>query len=302
MQQDIGTIISKGFTTWTRNLNISLPIILNFGISVLLIMVTFVAFVVFFVMPKFPAMDLDPANILPEHMIGILSSVVVDNIIIIIAGFIVIMVLITFIESYFLAGAIGMAKIAMKTGDTHLSDMYLYGNKNAVNLFWTNILIMLIIFAGIIFVVPGVLVMGNLNEILSNPDETAGSLILFLIGFLVWIFYIMIVTIILSIVKFALVVENLDPISALETGYKFFMNNKLDVLLMWLILIAISLFFSIISESISSVPVLSTLWTFINVVLSIVIIPTLTIVWWTRLYLIRTGRKIYDTAEMYDDY
>lgn len=302
MQQDIGTIISKGFATWTRNLNISLPFILNFGISVLLILVASIVFVAVFVMPEFSAMDLDSANILPEHMIGVLTSIAVDHIMIIIAGFILIMVLLMFIESYFTAGAIGMAKIAMKTGDTHLSDMYLYGNKNAVNLFWTNILLILIMFAGIVFVVPGILVIENINVILSNPAETAASSILLLIGFLVWILYLIILSIILSIVRYALVVENLDPISALETGYKFFMNNKLDVLLMWLILISISFLISIISEIISSMPVLPTLWTFINIVLSIAVIPALTTIWLTRLYLIRTGEKMHDTAELYGGY
>ncbi|HJH31199.1 MAG TPA: hypothetical protein C5S50_03210 [Methanosarcinaceae archaeon] len=297
MQQDIGTIISKGFKTWTRNLNISLPFILNFGITVLIALVAFVVFIVVLVVPKLSSMNIDPKNILPEQMLGILSSVVVDHMILIIAGFVIIMVLMMFIQSYFIAGAIGMSKVAMETGDTHLKDMYHYGNKNAVNLFWINVLITLITFAGIIFVVPGVLVMEDLNMFLSNTEETVASSILFIVGFLVWILYIIIVTIILSIVNYALVVENLDPISALETGFRFFMSNKFDILLMWLVLIAISIFIEIIGIGINLVPVLSILWIFIDIIISIAVIPPLTTVWWTRLYLSRTGRKMYDINE-----
>ena len=39
MQEDIGTIINKGFGTWTRNLNICIPFVLNFVLNGLLMAV-----------------------------------------------------------------------------------------------------------------------------------------------------------------------------------------------------------------------------------------------------------------------
>ena len=298
MSQDIGAVISKGFDTWTKNLNISLPFILNFGINGLLALVAFIIFIAVFVMPELSSIGLDPVNISPEQMISVLSSVVIDNMISIIAGFIVIMILMMFIQSYFMAGAVGMSKVAAETGDAQLNDMLSYGNQNVVNLFWTNILLALIILAGIIFVVPGVLAVEDLNLILSNPEETAGSSIIFAVGFLAWMLYILVASIILSLVKYALVVEKLDPIGALEVGIRFFMGNKLDVFLMWLILISISVLIGVIGNAISSVPVVSTLWSFADIVISIAVIPPLTTVWWTRLYLSRTGRKLYDVNEL----
>lgn len=300
MSQDIGTVISKGFDTWTKNLNISLPFILNFGINGLLALVAFAIFVVVFVMPELSSIGLDPVNISPEQMIGVLSSVVIDHMISIIAGFAVIMIAMMFIQSYFMAGAVGMSKVAAETGDAHLNDMLLYGNQNVVNLFWANILLALITLAGIVFVVPGVLAVDDLGLILSNLEETAGSSILFAAGFLVWMLYILVVSIVLSLVKYTLVVEKLDPISALEVGIRFFMGNKLDVFLMWLVLISISVLIGIIGSAISSVPVLSTLWSFADIVISIAVIPPLTTVWWTRLYLGRTGRKLYDINDLLD--
>ena len=300
MQQDIGTIINKGFGTWTRNLNISLPYILNFGINGLLALMAFVVFVAVFVMPELSSIGLDPANISPEQMLSILSSVAVDHMMLIIAGIAFIMILMMFIQSYFTAGAIGMSKNAMETGDTHLNDMFFYGNQNVVNLFLTSILLALIMFAGIIFVVPGVLAVENLSMFLSNPEETAASSVLLGIGFLAWMLYILIASIVLSIVKYALVVGNLDPMSALEIGFRFFMGNKFDILLVWLILISISVLIGIIGEGISSVPVLSTLWTFADIAITVAVIPPLTTIWWTRLYLSRTGRNIHDVSELLD--
>ena len=298
MSQDIGEVINKGFNTWTKNLNISLPFILNFGINGLLAIVAFVIFVAIFVMPELSSMGVDPANISPEQMISVLSSVTAEHFKLIIAGSVVIVILMMFIQSYFIGGAIGMSKVAVETGDAQLNDMFLYGNQNVVNLFWTSILLALIILAGIVFIVPGALAVEDFSLILSNPEETVGSSALFVAGFLVWMLYVLVASIILAIVKYALVVEKLDPIGALEVGFRFFMDNKLDVFLMWLILISISIFISIIGGAISSVPVLSTLWTFADIVTSIAVIPPLTTVWWTRLYLSRTGRKMYDVNEL----
>ena len=300
MPQDIGTIINKGFGTWTRNLNISLPFILNFGISGLMALMAFIVFVAVFVMPELSSIGLDPANISPEQMFSILSSVAVDHTMLIIVVFVTIMILMMFIQSYFIAGAIGMSKIATETGDTHLNDMLSYGNRNVVNLFLTNILLALIMLAGIVFIVPGILSIENFNMLLSNPEETVASSVLFAFGFLVWMLYILVASIVLSIVKYALVVEDLDPISALETGFRFFMGNKLDIFLMWLILISISVFVGIIGEGISLVPVISTIWTFTDIVISIAVIPPLTTVWWTRLYISRAGRNMYDVNELLD--
>lgn len=297
MSEDIGTIINKGFGTWSRNLSISLPFVLNFGINGLLALTSLVVFLAVFVMPDLSSMGLDPANILPEQLFSILSSVVIDHMMLIIAGFVIIMVLMMFIQSYFMAGVIGMSKVAIETGDVHLNDMFFYGNKNVVNLFLTSILLALIMFAGIIFVVPAVLAVDDFNVVLSNPEETISSFF-FVIGFLVWVLYVLIASIILSIVNYTLVVEDLDPISALETGFRFFMGNKLDVFFMWLILISISVFVGIIGEVISLVPVFSTIWIFTDIVISIAVIPPLTAVWWTRLYLGRTGRKLYDVDEL----
>jgi len=254
MAEDIGTILNKGFNTWTRNLNICIPFVLNFVISALLVAVAFLIFVGVFILPELTSTGLDPATISPEQMMDIFSSVFTGHLWIIIAGVILIIPVMMFVQAYFTAGAIGMSKSAAETGNTELKEMWQSANQNAVSLFFTNILISLITLAA--------------------------------------------VHIMLSVAEYALVVDKLDPISALETGFKFFINNKFDVFSLWLIIIALSFFITIIGEMMNSVQLLAAVWTFADLVISIVIIPPLTTIWWTRLWLNRTGRKLYDHGEL----
>jgi len=298
MAEDIGTILNKGFNTWTRNLNICIPFVLNFIISALLVAVAFLIFVGVLILPELTSTGLDPATISPEQMMDIFSSVFTGHPWIIIAGVILIIPVMMFVQAYFTAGAIGMSKRAAETGNTTLKEMWRSANQNAVNLFFTNILISLISLAGIVFIVPGALVTRDFSMLLTDPTQASGSILLLVTGFLIWMLYILAVHIMLSVAEYALVVDNLDPISALETGFKFFINNKFDVFSLWLIMIALSFFITIIGEMMNSVQLLATVWTFADLVISIVIIPPLTTIWWTRLWLDRTGRKLYDHGEL----
>jgi hypothetical protein len=298
MQEDIGTIINKGFGTWTRNLNICIPFVLNFVLNGLLMAVAFTIFVGLFVVPELSSAGLDPELISPEQMIEIFSSLFSEQIWTIIAGFIVIIPLMMLIQSYFTAGAIGMSKNAAESGNTDLKEMWQSANQNVFNLFLTKVLIALITLTGIVFIVPGVLAVEDFDLLLANPTEAAGSMVLLTIGLLIWMLYIIAVNVMLSISEYALVVDKLDPITALETGFKFFLNNKFDVVLLWMILVALSVFITIIGEFVSSIPAFATIWTFLDLAISIAVIPPLTTIWWTRLLLNRSGRKMYDPTEL----
>ena len=302
MQEDIGTIINKGFGTLTRNLNICTPFVMSFVLNGLLIAVAFTVFVGFFIVPEISSAGLDPDIISPEQTIEIFSSVFSEQIWTIVAGFIVIIPLMMLIQSYFTAGAIGMSKNAAETGNTNLKEMWKSANQNVFNLFLTNILILLITLAGIVFIVPGVLAFEDFNMLLANPTEAANSMILLTIGLLIWMLYIIAVNVMLSISEYALVVDKLDPITALEIGFKFFLNNKFDVLFLWMIMVVLSVFISIIGELVSSVQVFAAIWTFLDLIISIAVIPPLTTIWWTRLLLDRSGRKMYDPTELLMDF
>jgi hypothetical protein len=76
------------------------------------------------------------------------------------------------------------------------------------------------------------------------------------------------------------------------------MQNKFDTLLLWLSIISISILLGIIGQMMVTTRLLSILWFFVEFIISFAVIQPLTTVWWTRMFLRRTGREVYDI----DDY
>ncbi|ADI73514.1 conserved hypothetical protein [Methanohalobium evestigatum Z-7303] len=298
MTEEIGSILSRGFNTFTRNLNITVPFILNLVLSGIIFILGLTAFTAMFVMPALPSGDLGPANVNVEQVMNIFSSVFIENLWIVIAGILILTLLITFVQSYFTAGAIGMSKNATENGNTDIGKMFRYGRENVVNMFFLKILLGLITFAGIIFLIPGFLSVEDLDLLISNPQMATGSAVLLFAGFLVWMLYIAAISIVLAFTEYALIVDKLDPVSSIEEGFNKFMENKLDVFLLWLVILAISILMGIIGEFVGIIEITAIAWGFINLILSIIIIPVLETIWWTRLYMDKTGKDIYKPEEL----
>jgi hypothetical protein len=228
----------------------------------------------------------------------LLMSLFSDNIVIVLVLGLITFLAISFVQSYFEAGAIGMAQSASASGHTTFDDMLRAGKDNVFSLFLTRIIISLIFIAGIVFIVPGMLVMGDFNSFIDNPENALLTSLLLLFGFLIWGLYILVIDIIFSVVRFGLVLDRLGPMEALETGYRFFINNKLVVFLMYLVVIGISIAINMVGELISYVEVLANAWIFLSFVLSFAVIQPLVTVWWTRLYMNRTGKELYDISDL----
>ena len=153
-----------------------------------------------------------------------------------------------FVQSFFTAGAIGMAKKASETGDTVFSDMLISGSKNVFRLFLTTLLMTLLLLVGIIFMVPGALAVGDLSLLIENPAAQIQSMGVLSIGMILWGTYIMAVSIVLSLTSYALVIDELDPLEALSAGFRFFMENKLDVFFVWIIYVGMAFINTLVSE------------------------------------------------------
>jgi hypothetical protein len=170
------------------------------------------------------------------------------------------------------------------------------GSKNAFKLFLIYILISLLLLAGIVFVVPGALTIGNLSALIENPQaasvQGAGLLAL---GMLIWWGYIVFLNIALSFTQYALVIDELGPLEALGAGFRFFMENKVDVLFVWFITIGLSSINFFIGNQYGANHVLVS---GLTVLLSIVVIRPLITVFYTHLYASRKGKKIYDPADL----
>lgn len=297
MPEDIGTIINKGFKTWVRNLNICIPFVLNSVVGGILSFFYFAVIGILLLGPELES-GVDPSLLPPEELFTIIADAALENTGTVVLVTLLFFLMVGFVQAFFTAGAIGMAKRAAETGDTVLSDMMAAGKRNGFRLFLFSVLIALLAFAGIVFVVPGALAVGDLSYFLDNPEASLRGAGLLSLGILVWVLYALILNISLTMVGYALVIDELDPIEAISMGLRVFMGNKLDVIILWVLSLSLSFVASYIQEFIGSdsgfVFMLTTLF-------SLIVIAPLTAVWWTRLYLTKTCRNLYDHTELLCD-
>lgn len=294
MHEDFGTIINRGVNSWYRNLNICIPFVLNFFIN-LLLYVFFFGLMGMLLFASNAQEIVDPASMPPEELYSIVLQGFTDNFalsMLLIFGF---LLLGMYIQSFFTAGAIGMANRAIETGDTVLTDMLVSGSRNSFRLFLTNLLLSLLLLGGIIFIVPGALQVGDFSGLLENPEAQLESMGVLVIGILLWAFYMAIISIVLSLAPYALVIDRLDPLEAMKTGFAFFKENKLDVFFIWVIYIGLALVNNFVGEFIGS---RSLLVAGITSIIPIFVLQPLIAVLWTRLYMSKKGKKLYNPSDL----
>ncbi|VVB51802.1 Uncharacterised protein [uncultured archaeon] len=287
MVEDIGKIISNGFETYTKNLNICIPFILDFFISILLVVL--LASFGFAGIFGSSLLNIENAKS-PEEVVSILLPLIGQHIVEIAIIVVIIVLFVFFIQAYFTSGAIGMAIQATESGKSNLSAMRDAGKKNLVNMFLAELLFSLLSLVGIIFIVPGAM---NIDISKMLTSENMGAFALLAGGFLVWVLYLIILSILLAVFRFALVADNLGPLESLATSLSFFKKNKGEVFLLFVFIFVIALVFIIIDQIMGQIPVISIIWSLINFIISLIIIPPLTTIWWVRLYMSRTNRKLY---------
>lgn len=287
MVEDIGKIISNGFDAYTKNLNLCVPFILNVFITGFLALIMFgIGFFLIF----YPSLASFKKGASPEDIVSSLLPFMMQHIWEIIFMITIIFLIIMLIESFFMAGAIGMAKQATETGKSELSTMMDAGKKNFVNLFLAEILVGLLSLAGIVLMVPGAMKVDF--TALFSPRNT-DAMILLAGGFILWMVYLLIIGLALAVFRYALVVDNLGPIESITTGFGFFKKHWVDVVLLLLIVIAISIVFFIIDQIMAFIPIINFIWPFVSLIISFFILQPLSTIWWVRLYMTGTGKKIY---------
>ncbi len=283
MAEDIGKIINNGIETYTKNINLCVPFILNIlvlGLTALII--TVIGFLT--ILSSFSFKEYNSPDALALAMISTLSQHVYE-----ITAFVIIGVLIlVFIASFFTSGAIGMARQANETGRSQLSTMMEAGKKNVVNLFLAEILVMLLVFAGIVFLVPGIKSMN-----FSQPSENTSAVLLLLVGFLLFMIYLLILSVVMAAFRYALVIESLGPVEGIIAGIDFFKKNLFDVVLLILVTFAVAFVFAIIDQIMGLIPIINVVWFFISLIISACVLSPIMTVWWVRLYMTRTGKQVF---------
>jgi len=226
--EEIGELIGKGFAVWQRNLNLCIPYIF----SSLAAMLIFMAFAMAMLVFAFPQMErywklflsleglgeVGAADEIYAQMVASLMDLDWQSympIFILILGMIL---LLSLAGSYFNAGAIGMARQPLEEGRSAISSLWSAGRRHFWNMFLLNLLIGLIVMAGVIFLLPGI------EQIVVNPpdyQQYTEGMGLILAGGAIFIIYALLLSIIFSPAPYALVLEGLGPVAAVKAGIEF---------------------------------------------------------------------------------
>ncbi len=280
MVEETGSVIGKGFETWKQNLSICLPFVfssvLTSVVGIIIIGGAILAAIPSLV-PLFTKLDekFYTPDVIPQLLPQILQSMGI-----IIIAIIVTIILCMLIDAFFWAGAIGMAKEATETGRANISHMIEYGKRKFISLFFTDIIIGLISFVGLVFLVPGILYILPKLSVLSvlPPEEVITTFVVLGLGFLAMIVYTLIVSIIFALPRYSVVIDDVGAIQGVKNGFKVFRGNKVAVFLLWLITFVLF----IISASFGAIEYIGGL---LSAILFVIVIYPLTTIWWSRLYL-----------------
>jgi len=288
--EEIGELIGKGFGTWKSNLNLCLPFVLSFAASVIVMLPVLAAFVLTF--EPLASMDLNATTVqntqqmqeFISHMDTRLGNLALAQIVQLVLFFLSIIVLLSLVSAFFTAGAIGMARRALDSGKSGLADMWSAGRDNFWNMFLATVLMGLMTLAGTVFLLPGIALLPRPFQ----PEPQAVGLLV--VGILLLILYALALSLFLAVAPYALVVEKLGAVEAIKASMSFFRYNKFDVLILWLVVVALSMGLQMIGgsfsagESVSYQPL-----SMITGLINILVLAPLSNIWWTRLYMNRKG-------------
>jgi hypothetical protein len=294
--EEIGELIGKGFGIWRSNLNLCIPFLLSIFIS----MIIFVPFLAAFFMTTMPVASMNATLLqndenmqeLIAQMQGSLDSLETDKILPIAGLLLVLVIVLSLVNAFFTAGAIGMARQAMETGKSGTGTMWSAGKTHFLNMFLATLLMGLLTLAGLIFLLPA-LARGTTS--LQTDSQVIG---LAAVGLLLFILYALVLSVVLVNVPYALVVQELGPMQAVLASVDFFRYNKFDVVILWLIVAALSLGLQMISGAFSTgeqtggAPLSA-----LSGLLNLLVLAPLSNLWWTRLYMNRKGMLRVDEVK-----
>jgi hypothetical protein len=196
-------------------------------------------------------------------------------------------VVLTLVEAFFTAGAIGMARQALEVGRADTGAMWSAGKKHFFNMFLSTLLIGLMTSLGLVFLLPGIEQFAGTVPAVPAEPVAMGMLIA---GLLVFLLYVLILSVILSLAPYALVLEGLGPVRAIRAGIDFFRNNKFDVLILWLVVAALSIALQMIGGSLSTGDTMKYQpLSLVTGLVNLLVLVPLSNLWWTRLYMHRKG-------------
>ena len=302
MSVSMNSVFSGGWKNIKENPILFIPNILLFILSTVLLIAIGIVFII-----VFP----DGLDVLVNSYSEFLVNADVDSLISSWSEFIVffflagsiylfIYVLLTI---YVQAGLIGMSQDVAKTGETKFSKMFFYGNKYFFRSFFASILVALIILIPVCLLYL-ILIVGLIFVISLSSSLAALFIILLfflmLLFLLVMIAYLIIASLYLYFVLYAVVIDNLSVIASIRKSISLFKENKGDVIIFFLVIMAISIGVGMISSVFSYlgiIPVIGVIFYILYLLITIItstLLSAMITVWETRMYLELTGNGCLD--------
>jgi len=292
--ESINELLGRGFSLWRDNLNLCIPHLLGFFFSLMALFAGLMAIIFSGIVPLEglnetalqEMQNTQDVQMLSHHMEEYLAGLQSSDLLPILLAALAAFVLVALVDAFFAAGAIGMARQALEKGRSSTSAMWSSGRRHFLGMFLAELLMTFIILMGILLLLP----------LLAAGLEKLGLLAVALA--LIAIFYALALTIILSTLPYALVLEDLSPLGALRASIDFFRYNKFDVAVLWLVVIALSLGLQMVGGAVSSgQPGQGQPLSAITGMISLLVLAPLSNLWWTRLYMSRKGMLKQDEME-----
>ena len=284
--ESINELLGRGFSLWRHNLNLCIPHLLGFLFSMMALFAGLMAVIFSGMLPLeslnetalYDVQNMQDMQMLSDQMEEYLAGMQSSDLMQIGLAILAIFVLVALVDAFFAAGAIGMARQALEKGRSDTSAMWSAGKRHFLGMFLAELLMTLIILMGMALLLP----------LLAADLESPGLLAVALV--VIALFYALALTIILSTLPYALVLEGLSPVRALFASVDFFRYNKFDVAVLWLVVVALSLALQMLSGAFSTGDAgqgrpLSA----ITGMISLLVLAPLSNLWWTGLYMSRKG-------------
>jgi len=280
---DIFKLLKEGFVVWKNNLRICIPFVWSTLLTVIIGLTIF--FIIFFniLMPSIGAYLTNPTQVASSGFVNEILQSIKNMLLPIILGVVVLIISIAVIYSFFTAGAIGMIKKLLQTGETDTSTMWSYGKHKMLSVLGANVIIGLIAAVGFVFIIPGFFVfISSFSSYASNGVMSSSTsfrflseILFFLLGVLLTIIYIACVSIIFALVPYAVVIDDLHAVNGVKKGFHIFWHgNKINVFAMWILSVPIGLT--------QGIPLVG--WVIYLILIMIIWAPLVT-VWWSKIYL-----------------
>ena len=212
MHKGTEEILLDGFSVWRRNKKIAVPYLLKMIVQALLLGVCIFSIVFIF----FQQVSFDPANISDYQSLlrQAFTPILILSALLIGFGFILVSAL---VSAYFDAGAIGMARKAVESGETSIDYMTEYGIRRFPSLFLARLLVNIASFIPLLLLGAAVLVIGAVAFAIN-----------------VYVLVATVLSIVFAAAPYFIVIAGSGAIEGLEKSCLLLKENKKPYMLLWI--------------------------------------------------------------------